>query len=93
MVASIPHNTDLNTGTNSELDAEAQQRWREHWQQRWYPVAYLQDLDPLRPTPFTMLGQDLVLWWEAESSQWRAFADICPHRQVPPQRGPHQRTG
>jgi phenylpropionate dioxygenase-like ring-hydroxylating dioxygenase large terminal subunit len=75
MVASIPLNTDL--------DAEAQQRWQEHWQQRWYPVAYLQDLDPLRPTPFTLLGQDLVLWWEAESSQWRAFADICPHRQVP----------
>ena len=46
-------------------------------------MAYLQDLDPLRPTPFTLLGQDLVLWWEAESSQWRAFADICPHRQVP----------
>ena len=83
MVASIPLNTDLNTGTNSELDAEAQQRWQEHWQQRWYPVAYLQDLDPLRPNPFTLLGQDLVLWWEAESSQWRAFADICPHRQVP----------
>ncbi len=83
MVASIPPITGLNPGPNSELDAEAQQRWREHWQQRWYPVAYLQDLDPLRPNPFTLLGQDLVLWWDAEVSQWRAFADICPHRQVP----------
>jgi len=34
----------------------------EHWQQRWYPVAYLDDLDRRRPTPFTFLGTDLVLW-------------------------------
>ena len=54
-----------------------------HWQQRWYPVAYLEDLDRRKPTPFTLLGQDLVLWWEPGSAQWRAFADACPHRLVP----------
>jgi phenylpropionate dioxygenase-like ring-hydroxylating dioxygenase large terminal subunit len=57
--------------------------WREHWQQRWYPVAYLDDLDRRRPTPFTLLEIDLVLWWEPGSAQWRAFADACPHRLVP----------
>ncbi len=55
----------------------------EHWQQRWYPVAYLEDLDRRQPTPFTLLGTDLVLWHEAASGQWRAFADVCPHRLVP----------
>jgi len=55
----------------------------EHWQQRWYPVAYLDDLDRRRPTPFTLLGTDLVLWLEPASAQWRAFADVCPHRLVP----------
>ncbi|MBD2423045.1 Rieske 2Fe-2S domain-containing protein [Cyanobium sp. FACHB-13342] len=64
-------------------DAASLQRWQEHWQQRWYPVAYLQDLDRLRPTPFTLLGEDLVLWWDAAACQWRAFADVCPHRLVP----------
>ena len=64
-------------------DAASLERWQEHWQQRWYPVAYLQDLDRLRPTPFTLLGEDLVLWWDAAASQWRAFADVCPHRLVP----------
>ena len=54
-----------------------------HWQQRWYPVAYLEDLDRRQPTPFTLLGIDLVLWWEQASQQWRAFADACPHRLVP----------
>lgn len=56
---------------------------QEQWQQRWYPVAYLEDLDRRRPTPFTLLGSDLVLWWEPASAQWRAFADACPHRLVP----------
>lgn len=54
-----------------------------HWQQRWYPVAYLEDLDRRRPTPFTLLGQDLVLWWQPGSARWRTFADACPHRLVP----------
>ncbi len=53
--------------------------WRDHW----YPVAYLRDLDRRRPTAFTLLEQDLVLWWEQASGRWRAFADVCPHRLVP----------
>ena len=59
------------------------ERWQQHWQQRWYPVAYLDDLDQCRPAPFTLLGTDLVLWFEAGRGQWRAFADVCPHRLVP----------
>ena len=46
-------------------------------------MAYLKDLDQRRPNAFTLLGDDLVLWWEASSQQWRAFADVCPHRLVP----------
>jgi phenylpropionate dioxygenase-like ring-hydroxylating dioxygenase large terminal subunit len=53
------------------------------WQQAWYPVADLRDLDPAQPRAFTLLGQDLVLWFERSSGSWRAFADVCPHRLVP----------
>ncbi|MFO0031263.1 MAG: Rieske 2Fe-2S domain-containing protein [Cyanobacteriota bacterium] len=53
------------------------------WRRSWYPVAYLSDLDRGRPTAFTLLGDDLVLWWDQASEQWRAFADVCPHRLVP----------
>ena len=56
---------------------------RHRWQQAWYPVAFLKDLDPSRPTPFTLLGEDLVLWFDREAQHWRAFADVCPHRLVP----------
>ena len=53
------------------------------WLAAWYPVAYLQDLDRNRPSAFTLLEQDLVLWFDRSSDQWRAFADVCPHRLVP----------
>lgn len=59
------------------------ERWRRHWLQQWYAVACLKDLDPRRPFAFTLLDQDLVLWWDAAAGQWRAFADVCPHRLVP----------
>jgi len=57
------------------------------WRRSWYPVAYLKDLEPGRPTPFTLLGDDLVLWYDQPASQWRAFADLCPHRLVPLSQG------
>ncbi len=46
----------------------------------WYPVFYLEDLDKLKPTPFTLLDRDLVIWWDASAQVWRAFDDRCPHR-------------
>ena len=60
-----------------------EERWRRQWQQQWYAVACLKDLDPRRPFAFTLLDQDLVLWWDATTEHWRAFADVCPHRLVP----------
>ena len=62
---------------------DRQQHGSQAWFQRWYPVAYLQDLDPARPTAFTLLEQDLVLWFDRKEGHWRAFADVCPHRLVP----------
>ncbi|MEY2978448.1 MAG: hypothetical protein RLZZ435_2587 [Cyanobacteriota bacterium] len=49
----------------------------------WYPVAYVADLDPQKPYRFTLLDQDLVIWWDRTAQQWRSFRDECPHRLVP----------
>jgi len=46
----------------------------------WYPVFYIEDLDKLTPTPFTLLDRDLVIWWDTLAQEWRAFDDRCPHR-------------
>ncbi|KAG2436165.1 hypothetical protein HYH02_011669 [Chlamydomonas schloesseri] len=52
------------------------------WFRQWYPVAPLDTLDPTRPHPFTLLGQELVLWRDGGGT-WRAFRDACPHRLAP----------
>jgi len=55
----------------------------------WYPVAYLKDLSPGRPTPFTLLGA--MTWCSGYGPKARRqlarFADLCPHRLVPLSQG------
>lgn len=53
--------------------------WRDHW----YPVSLVEDLDPKLPTPFQLLGRDIVLWFDKSKDQWVAFDDKCPHRLAP----------
>lgn len=53
------------------------------WQEAWYPIFYVDDLDPTQLHKFTLLGQDLVIWWDRQVACWRVFADQCPHRLVP----------
>ncbi|NEP37256.1 Rieske 2Fe-2S domain-containing protein, partial [Moorena sp. SIO3B2] len=53
------------------------------WEEVWYPVFYVEDLDKSQPTRFTLLEQDIVLWWDKHEQMWRAFVDQCPHRLAP----------
>lgn len=49
----------------------------------WYPIHYLEDLDKTKPTPFTLLGKDIVIWWDQKLQSWQVFIDQCPHRLAP----------
>jgi phenylpropionate dioxygenase-like ring-hydroxylating dioxygenase large terminal subunit len=51
--------------------------------QHWYPLSPVEDLDPKRPTPVTVLGLRLVIWKPSSSETYRAFLDQCPHRLAP----------
>jgi phenylpropionate dioxygenase-like ring-hydroxylating dioxygenase large terminal subunit len=51
--------------------------------QHWYPVSPIEDLDPKRPTPVTVLGLRLVIWKPPSSEIFRVFLDECPHRLAP----------
>ncbi|KAK4753763.1 hypothetical protein SAY87_001867 [Trapa incisa] len=64
---------------SGEESSSSKFSWRDHW----YPVSLVEDLDPRLPTPFQLLGRDLVLWFDKSSSQWVAFDDKCPHRLAP----------
>ncbi|WP_414577172.1 Rieske 2Fe-2S domain-containing protein [Anabaena sp. CCY 9402-a] len=51
--------------------------------QHWYPVSPVEDIDPQRPTPITLLGLRLVIWKPKSSETYRVFLDQCPHRLAP----------
>lgn len=53
------------------------------WLEAWYPLYYVADLDKSKPTKFTLLDRDLVIWWDKSESCWRVFEDKCPHRLAP----------
>ncbi|MBW4511848.1 MAG: Rieske 2Fe-2S domain-containing protein [Scytonematopsis contorta HA4267-MV1] len=46
----------------------------------WYPISYVKDLDKSKLTSFTLLDNDLVIWWDDNTENWRVFEDKCPHR-------------
>ncbi|TFI50736.1 pheophorbide a oxygenase [Mastigocladus laminosus UU774] len=51
--------------------------------QHWYPISPVEDLDPKRPTPVTLLGLRLVIWKPKSDQNYRVFLDKCPHRLAP----------
>ncbi|BAZ50110.1 pheophorbide a oxygenase [Nostoc sp. NIES-4103] len=89
MSNSILHSEDSAVSVSSQtrvtedLGAGGLDPDRFDWQEAWYPVHYIEDLDKSRPTRFTLLDQDIVLWWDKNQQMWRAFVDQCPHRLVP----------
>ena len=42
----------------------------------WYPISPIEDLDPKRPTPFTLLGLSLVIWKPISSQFPRNLAQF-----------------
>ena len=53
------------------------------WSDQWWPIAYIRDLSKRQPNSFTLLDQDIVIWWNRLNKKWCVFADICPHRLAP----------
>ncbi|MFM7450568.1 MAG: Rieske 2Fe-2S domain-containing protein [Leptolyngbyaceae cyanobacterium] len=73
----------LETLESAPVAAGGSDPTRFDWKQAWYPVFYVNDLDRAKPARFTLLEQDLVIWWDRQAATWRAFVDQCPHRLVP----------
>ncbi|CAN1148841.1 Protochlorophyllide-dependent translocon component 52, chloroplastic, partial [Linum perenne] len=49
------------------------------WFAYWYPVMPVCDLDNRLPQAKTVLGLDLVAWWDRNEGAWK----VCPHRLAP----------
>lgn len=50
----------------------------DYWKKQWYPVAIAAITDRQNPVPFTLLGKNIVIWWDGD--KWRCVDDACPHR-------------
>ncbi|MEM7727456.1 MAG: Rieske 2Fe-2S domain-containing protein [Cyanobacteria bacterium P01_A01_bin.45] len=70
----------LNSNSTENIPAGGSEPEFFQCQEAWYPVHYLKDLDKSVPTPFTLLGKDIVIWWDENTDSWKAFVDQCPHR-------------
>lgn len=51
--------------------------------QNWFPVSIITALQDDRPNAIELLGQKLVLFYDAETSKWKCLADRCSHRFAP----------
>ncbi len=50
-----------------------------NWRHCWYPIAFVQDLPPDRPHPFSLYGESLVLFRD-QQQQLACLVDQCCHR-------------
>ncbi|TYK09955.1 protochlorophyllide-dependent translocon component 52 [Cucumis melo var. makuwa] len=53
------------------------------WYAQWYPIMPICDLDKRVPHGKTVMGIDVVVWWDKNESAWKVFDDLCPHRLAP----------
>jgi phenylpropionate dioxygenase-like ring-hydroxylating dioxygenase large terminal subunit len=53
------------------------------WYSQWYPLDPLCDLDKRAPRARTVLGLDVVIWWDRMEGAWKVLDDRCPHRLAP----------
>lgn len=44
--------------------------------QHWYPLIPLEDLEPQKAKPITLLGKRLVIWKPTKSETYRVFLDL-----------------
>lgn len=78
-----PKTSNLEPSTPEALPTGGPDPNRFDWAEAWYPIHYVEDLDKSAPTRFTLLAQDLVIWWDPQAESWRVFEDQCPHRLAP----------
>ncbi|KAJ0686879.1 putative pheophorbide a oxygenase [Helianthus annuus] len=78
-----PSTTDPSSMDVETEEADEKSSSKFSWKDHWYPVSLIEDLDPTRPTPFTLLNRDLVIWFDKVNDQWVALDDKCPHRLAP----------
>ena len=53
------------------------------WKKNWYPIALEEYTDKKKPFKFTLLGENLVIWWDNINNKWCSTDNKCSHRLAP----------
>ncbi|KAL9386191.1 hypothetical protein Peur_019315 [Populus x canadensis] len=84
MSSPVPSSVSTESMEQPEAEPEAaSQEEKFDWYAQWYPVMPVCDLDKRVPHAKTVMGLDLVVWWDRNESEWKVFDDSCPHRLAP----------
>ncbi len=59
MTSTLPNKQTLSSGGDDPTNFDPFEAW--------YPIFYVEDLDRKKPNSFTLLGQDIVIWWEEKA--------------------------
>ena len=72
--------TSTSGSTANPAAAVDSPRSKYNWLQHWWPVLSLEMLHKDKPNAVTILGRQLVVWWDQPQAQWVVMEDSCPHR-------------
>ncbi|XP_073108181.1 protochlorophyllide-dependent translocon component 52, chloroplastic isoform X2 [Elaeis guineensis] len=78
-LSSSPATTTTDLPGDEALAGDEKFNWFAHW----YPLAPVCDLDKRAPNAKTVMGLDVVIWWDRQEGRWQVFDDRCPHRLAP----------
>ena len=53
------------------------------WAEQWWPLCFAAHTSTRSPSPITLLGAPLVVWWDEPAGAWRCTLDRCSHRLAP----------
>ncbi|KAF5843469.1 Rieske [2Fe-2S] iron-sulfur domain-containing protein, partial [Dunaliella salina] len=53
------------------------------WKRVWIPASPVNMLEKTKPNKVTLLGKDLVAWFDSAHQSWEVVEDRCPHRFAP----------
>nr|XP_010911161.3 protochlorophyllide-dependent translocon component 52, chloroplastic [Elaeis guineensis] len=78
-LSSSPATTTTDLPGDEALAGDEKFNWFAHW----YPLAPVCDLDKRAPNAKTVMGLDVVIWWDRQEGWGQVFDDRCPHRLAP----------
>jgi hypothetical protein len=78
--AAVQAAADAKGASSSAAVSPAEAMNHRIWAEQWWPLCFSAHTSTSTPYAITLLGADLVLWWDEVGGAWRCTLDRCSHR-------------